>query len=146
MLASVINFAFTVAQVTTAAVEAGGNEEAPAPAETSGIFGSGSTTMIIYIAAFIGIFYFLLIRPGQKQKKAHQELVESLKKGDEVMTSGGIFGVITQVKTDYVMVEIAKKTEVRLSRNSIARTTSTDESVEEEEEETEEEEAQPQAD
>ena len=135
MLASVINFAFTVAQVTTAAVEAGGNEETPAPAESSGIFGSGSTTMIIYIAAFIGIFYFLLIRPGQKQKKAHQELVESLKKGDEVMTSGGIFGVITQVKDDYVMVEIAKKTEVKLSRNSIARTTSTEEPVEEEEEE-----------
>lgn len=142
MLASVINFAFTIAQVTTGAVEAVGNEETPAPAESGGIFGGGSTTMIIYIAAFIGIFYFLLIRPGQKQKKAHQELVESLKKGDEVMTSGGIFGVITQVKDDYVMVEIAKKTEVRLSRNSIARTTSTEEPVEEEEEETEEEEAQ----
>lgn len=142
MLASVINFAFTVAQVTTGAAEAGGTEEAPATTETSGIFGGGTTTMIIYIAAFVGIFYFLLIRPGQKQKKAHQELVESLKKGDEVMTSGGIFGVITQVKEDYVMVEIAKKTEVKLSRNSIARTTSAEEPVEEEEEETEEEEAQ----
>ncbi|MFA5802063.1 MAG: preprotein translocase subunit YajC [Thermoleophilia bacterium] len=142
MLASVINFAFTVAQVTTAAAETGGTEEAPATTETSGIFGGGTTTMIIYIAAFVGIFYFLLIRPGQKQKKAHQELVESLKKGDEVMTSGGIFGVITQVKEDYVMVEIAKKTEVKLSRNSIARTTSAEEPVEEEEEETEEEEVQ----
>jgi len=142
LLASVINFAFTVAQVTTAAAETGGTEEAPATTETSGIFGGGTTTMIIYIAAFVGIFYFLLIRPGQKQKKAHQELVESLKKGDEVMTSGGIFGVITQVKEDYVMVEIAKKTEVKLSRNSIARTTSAEEPVEEEEEETEEEEVQ----
>ncbi|MFA6000804.1 MAG: preprotein translocase subunit YajC [Thermoleophilia bacterium] len=141
MLASVLNFALTVAQVTNAAVEAGGNEEVPAPTESSGFFGSGSTTMIIYIAAFIGIFYFLLIRPGQKQKKAHQELVESLKKGDEVMTAGGMFGVLTQIKDDYVMMEIAKKTEIKVSRSSIARTTSEQEPVEEEEEETEEEEA-----
>jgi len=142
LLASVINFAFTVAQVTTAAEEGGGTEAAGNGTESSGFFGGGSTTMIIYVALFIGIFYFLLIRPGQKQKKAHQELVESLKKGDEVMTTGGIFGDITQVKEDYVMVEIAKKTEVKLSRSSIARVVRPEEPVEEEEEEVEEEEAQ----
>lgn len=90
--------------------------------ESSG--GAGSYMLFIYVALFIGVFYFLLIRPGQKQRKAHDELVSSIEKGNEIMTAGGMFGTITEVGDDYVMVEIADNTEVKLSRNSIARTVS----------------------
>lgn len=83
--------------------------------------GFGNITLVIYIVLFIGIFYFLLIRPGQKQRKQHQEVIEAIRKGDEVMTAGGIFGTVTKVADDYLMVEIAKKTEIKLSRSSIAR-------------------------
>ena len=65
--------------------------------------------------------YFLVVRPGQKQRRQHEKLVSAVKKGDESLTAGGIYGTVSQVKDDYVMVEIAKKTEVRLARNSVAR-------------------------
>lgn len=81
--------------------------------------GAGSYQLIIYIVIFIGIFYFLLIRPGQKQRKMHQELVQAIRKGDEVVTAGGIHGKVTKVADDYVMLEIAKKTEVKMSRGSV---------------------------
>ncbi len=91
------------------------------------------------IGVFIAIFYFLLIRPGQKQKKAHQELVDSLGKGDEVMTAGGLYGIITKVEGDAVMLEIARKTEIRLAKNSIARVVNAEEDDYEEEDYEEEE-------
>ena len=99
--------------------------------EEGGEQASGSSwTFLIYIVIFVAIFYFLLIRPGQKQKKEHQRLVDSVNKGDEVVTAGGIYG----------MVEIAKKTTVKLSRASIARTVSVADTEEEIEEEAGEEE------
>lgn len=75
----------------------------------------------IFIAVFVALFYFLLIRPGQKQRKEHQQLVSSVKKGDEVVTAGGIYGQVTKVGEDYVMLEIAQKTIVRMTKSSIAR-------------------------
>lgn len=92
--------------------------------------GLGNFMLIIYIALFIGIFYFLLIRPGQKQRKQHQEVIEAIRKGDEVMTAGGIYGTVSKLADDYVMVEIAKKIEIKLSRNSIARRISVEAEVE----------------
>ncbi len=111
-------------------------------AQTDGGSSLGNYTTIIILVVFVGIFYFLLIRPQQKQKRAHNELVSSVRKGNEVMTAGGLFGTVTRVKEDYVMVEIAKKTEVKLLRNSIARVISADEAaqLEAEPEETGEEE------
>jgi preprotein translocase subunit YajC len=106
--------------------------------------GFGSYTLVIYIVLFIGIFYFLLIRPGQKQRKAHLEVIEAIRKGDEIMTAGGIYGTVTKIADDYVMVEVAKKTEIKLSRNSISRRLSVEAEVEEEEEEMMEEPSQPQ--
>lgn len=90
-------------------------------AQEEGGQGASSYTFLIYIALFIAIFYFLLIRPGQKQKKAHQQLVQAVKKGDEVVTAGGLYGTVTRVAEDYIMVEVAKKTVIKLSRGSIAK-------------------------
>ncbi len=89
-------------------------------AQSSSGLSSGVLTMGIFVL-FIIVFYLLLIRPSQKQRKEHDRLVQDLNKGDTVMTAGGIYGTIKQVKDDYVILEIAKKTEIKVSRGSISR-------------------------
>ncbi len=66
------------------------------------------------------IFYFLLIRPQQKKTKAHQEMVNNLKPGDQVITNGGVHGRLTKVEDTTVMMEIADKVRIKVSRQSIA--------------------------
>jgi preprotein translocase subunit YajC len=66
------------------------------------------------------IFYFLLIRPQQKKAKQHKELLGSLKKGDRVVSSGGLHGLITGLTDDAVTMEIAPKVRVKVARGSIA--------------------------
>lgn len=75
----------------------------------------------IFIAVFGALFYFLLIRPGQKQRREHQRLISSVQKGDEVVSAGGIYGRVTKVADDHVMLEIAPKTIIRMTKSSIAR-------------------------
>jgi preprotein translocase subunit YajC len=66
--------------------------------------------------------YFLLIRPQQKKLKAHQKMVEGLRRGDQVVTQGGIVGKVTKVKDDgEVEVEIAKGVNVRIIQSTIAQ-------------------------
>ena len=65
--------------------------------------GVGSMTpFIIQIAAIFGIFYFLLIRPQQKQKRLHEEALRNLKRGDQVVTTGGIIGEVVHVRETVV--------------------------------------------
>lgn len=66
------------------------------------------------------IFYFLLIRPQQKKAKEHTALVSGLKKGDEVITSGGILGKITEAGDNYVTVNIADNTDVKIQRQAVS--------------------------
>ena len=66
------------------------------------------------------IFYFLLIRPQQKKNKELRQMVESLKKGDKIVTAGGIHGRITAVDDAVVTVEIADKVRVKLNRGNVA--------------------------
>lgn len=73
--------------------------------------------MIVIFAAF----YFLLIRPQQKKQKAHTELVKNLKAGDEVLTAGGILGVITGVSEHYAIVRISDSTEIKIQKSSVAQ-------------------------
>lgn len=77
----------------------------------------------------IGVmFYFLLIRPQQKQRKEHQQLVSSLKSGDKVVTNAGIHGLIANVKEHTIMLKIADNVKIELDKASITRrTTATDE-------------------
>lgn len=78
------------------------------------------------IAAFLplilmfAIFYFLLIRPQQKKAKKHKEYLQNLKKGDYVVTGGGIYGRITGVNNDVLTVEIGSNLSIRVNRNYIA--------------------------
>ena len=69
--------------------------------------------------AIFAVFWFLMIRPQMRQQKAHREKVESLKKGDEVVTAGGLVGKITKVEDQFVELELAKGMKVRAVKHTI---------------------------
>lgn len=66
------------------------------------------------------IFYFLLIRPQQKKQKEHQKMLSQLKKGEHIISSGGIHGIISSVKDDIVSVKIADNVKIDLSKSCIS--------------------------
>lgn len=94
-----------------------------------------SFTIIIWILVFFGIFYFLAIRPQRRQRQQHAEMVGMLKKGDEIVTIGGMYGTVTAIGDDWVELEIAKRTRVRYLKRAISSITSIDEYDEEDEDE-----------
>ena len=81
--------------------------------------GGGLGAFVPLILMF-AIFYFLLIRPQQKKAKQHKELLSALKKGDRVVNSGGLHGLVTGLTDDIVTMEIAPKVRVKVSRGSIS--------------------------
>lgn len=87
---------------------------------TTGTTTSFLASPIFMILIMFAIFYFLLIRPQQKQRKKHEEMLAELKKGDRVITSGGLYGEISGIKDDVITMEIAPQVRVKLSRGSIA--------------------------
>lgn len=93
------------------------------PAYAQGAAGAGAGGGLGFLIPMIGIFaifYFLLIRPQQKRAKEHKNMVEALRRGDQVVTGGGIIGKVTKVKEgDEIEVEIAENTRVRLYRSTI---------------------------
>lgn len=74
---------------------------------------------MIFPVALIVIFYFLLIRPQQKRSKDHKKLVEDAKKGDEIVTNGGLLGKITNVGDHFLTLEVAANLSVQVSKTSI---------------------------
>jgi len=78
----------------------------------------GLVSLLPFVLIFV-IFYFLLIRPQQKKAKDHQQYLANLKKGDAVVTSGGLHGVITGMTDRVVTLEIAEKIRVKVSRSHI---------------------------
>jgi preprotein translocase subunit YajC len=72
------------------------------------------------LVLLFGIFYFLLIRPQQQRVKEHQKLVESVRRGDTVVTAGGLIGKVAKVKDDgEIMVEIADNVQVRVVKSTL---------------------------
>ena len=90
-----------------------------AVAQTGITSGAGGFMSFLPMIALFVIFYFLLIRPQQKRQKEHKSMVSGLAKGDEVVTMGGMLGKITAVDDNFVTVEIAKGTEVKVQRVSV---------------------------
>ena len=80
-----------------------------------GGFGSFIPLILIFV-----IFYFFLIRPQQKRAKEHRAMLEALRRGDEVITQGGLYGKILKVKDDEVEVQLAENVKVRAVRGTIA--------------------------
>ena len=69
---------------------------------------------------FVVIFYFFILRPQKKRQKTHDNLVNSLQRGDKVITAGGFFGIIRDVKEDSVIIEIAEGVPARVLKGSIS--------------------------
>jgi preprotein translocase subunit YajC len=84
--------------------------------------GGGGSSMMSFLPIILifVIFYFLLIRPQQKRAKEHRTLLSNLKLGDQVLTSGGIYGRVTGLREDVVTVEISDKVRVKVNRGNIA--------------------------
>jgi preprotein translocase subunit YajC len=80
----------------------------------------GSFTAMIPLLLMFAIFYFLLIRPQQKKQKKHRELLGSLKKGDTVVTVGGLHGKITGMTETVITLEIAEKVRVKVGRGFVS--------------------------
>ncbi len=81
--------------------------------------GGGQFQFALLMAAFIALFYFMLIRPQQRRAKEHQTLVSKLASGDEVVTSGGLLGRITDVGDTFVTLEVADGVRVKLQKLQI---------------------------
>ncbi|MEM9796046.1 MAG: preprotein translocase subunit YajC [Pseudomonadota bacterium] len=93
----------------------------PAYAQAAGGAAGGFASFVPLILIFI-IMWFLLIRPQQKKLKEHKAMVEALRRGDQVVTQGGVIGKVHKVKDDgEVEVEIADGVRVRVVRNTIAQ-------------------------
>lgn len=83
--------------------------------------GQGLTIMLIYIVSFGLIAWLLLIRPQRKMQQKHQAMLAELKKGDEVMTEGGIIGTVVHMTDDRVTLKSGENTRVTVARIKVAR-------------------------
>jgi len=89
-------------------------------AAPEGAEGGFDPTFIIILVLIFAVFYFLMIRPQRKRQKEHQQLMEELKRGDKVITIGGIYGQIESVSEDSIVIKVESGTTIRVARGSIA--------------------------
>jgi preprotein translocase subunit YajC len=89
--------------------------------QTTGAGGAqgGLLGMLFPLVIFVLIFYFFIIRPQKKRQKQHDDLLAALTRGDQVITAGGFFGIIREVKDDSIILEIADGVKVRILKSSI---------------------------
>ncbi len=81
----------------------------------------GGLVGLLYPFILMGVlFYFMLLRPQQKQQKERKAMLDALKKGDKIVTVGGIFGELVAFKEDYVTLEVADKVQLKVSRSGIS--------------------------
>jgi preprotein translocase subunit YajC len=104
----------------------------PAYAQAAGAGGAGGAFLqFLPLILIFAIMYFLLIRPQQKKMKEHQAMVEALRRGDQVVTQGGLIGKVTKVKDEgEIEVELAEGVKVRVVRNTVAQVLSKTEPAE----------------
>jgi len=93
----------------------------PAYAQSAGAPGGAGISQIVILVVFVGIFYFMLIRPQQKRLKDQQAMLAKLTAGDEVVTSGGILGRITDVGDTFITLEVADGVRIRVQRGQISQ-------------------------
>ena len=80
----------------------------------------GGLELLVMIGIFFLIMYFLLIRPQQKRAREHRELIASLAKGDEIVTSGGILGKVVGIDESFIALEVQDGVKIRVQRHSVA--------------------------
>jgi len=81
--------------------------------------GQSLVSLVILLVVFAAIFYFLLIRPQRRRQKEHQQLLSSLKRGDRVITAGGIHGTIEKMDEGTVILSLEEGAKIRVSKSSI---------------------------
>ncbi len=107
------------------ATDAAGQAAGQAGGQAGGPFGMGCGTgggmvdFLIWMVFLFGLMYFLLIRPQRKQQKQHEQLIESLKNGDRVVTSGGVLGTVRSISGNIVTLEIADNVRIRIQKSHV---------------------------
>ena len=88
------------------------------PADAEG--GTSIWTMLIFVVLLFGLMYFVMIRPQRKRQKEHQQLVEELKRGDRVVTAGGIYGAVESISEDSVTIKVESGATMRVAKGSVS--------------------------
>jgi len=91
---------------------------APPPEGAEG--GGFDWTMIVFLLVIFALLYFVMIRPQRKRQKQHQQLLEELRRGDKVITTGGIHGVVESISEDSVVIKVESGVTMRVARGSVA--------------------------
>ncbi|MBD9367908.1 preprotein translocase subunit YajC [Xanthomonas sp. XNM01] len=84
---------------------------APAP--------QGGFGMLLFPIILIAVMYFLMIRPQMKRQKEHKSMLDKLSRGDEVLTSGGVAGVVTDIGDNFVTIEVADNVRIRVQKGAV---------------------------
>jgi preprotein translocase subunit YajC len=94
--------------------------QAPAPAPAPSV-GEQFAQMLPMFVLIVVIFYFVIYRPQKQQREKHQALISQLKKGDKVVTTGGIWGTVTNVGKETVTLQVAENAKIKVARDHILR-------------------------
>lgn len=81
---------------------------------------SGGLEMILMMAVFFAIMYFMIIRPQQKRAKEHKQMLDALSKGDEVVTGGGILGKVASITDNFIELTIADNVTIKVQKQAVA--------------------------
>ncbi len=88
----------------------------------AGAAGGGGLFTIIYLVAMVAIFYFLLIRPQKKRQRQMQNMIDSIQKGDEIVTIGGIIGKVFDIRSDcFIITTSADQTKMKFEKSAISK-------------------------
>lgn len=86
-----------------------------------GSAGRGGLVLMIYTVAFIAIMWFIILGPQRRMQKKHQQMISELKKGDEIMTEGGILGSVVHLTEDRLTIKTGDNTRITVDRNRVAQ-------------------------
>ena len=106
-------------QATTTAVSPCGSTGAATGEGGAAGGAQGMMGMLFPLAVFVLIFYFFIIRPQRKRQKQHDSLISSIGRGDQVVTIGGFFGTVREVRDDTFLVELAEGVKVRILKSAV---------------------------
>lgn len=76
-------------------------------------------SLIVFVVLMFGLFYLLFLRPARKRRQEHQKLVQELKVGDRVITAGGMYGVITSIGDESVVIRVESGATIRVAKDSV---------------------------
>lgn len=85
------------------------------------VAGAGNWSFLLMMLLIFVVMYFFMIRPQQKKQKELVKFRESLKKGDKIVTVGGIYGVVAEVKENYLLIEVDSNVKLRVDKSSVVK-------------------------